>query len=109
MTPSTPQDTLNAAQRAAVEHLHGPLLVVAGAGTGKTRVIIERVLYLLDTIPELEGDNLLPITYTNNAAGAAAARPARPRSLQAPLRAGALPERLPPVLLPLPGRAGQPG
>jgi len=74
MTPSTPQDTLNAAQRAAVEHLHGPLLVVAGAGTGKTRVIIERVLYLLDTIPELEGDNLLAITYTNKAAGVMAAR-----------------------------------
>src|SRR3972149_2625109 len=74
MKPSTPPETLNTPQRAAVEHLHGPLLVMAGAGTGKTRVIIERVLYLLDTIPALEGDNLLAITYTNKAADEMAAR-----------------------------------
>jgi DNA helicase-2/ATP-dependent DNA helicase PcrA len=65
---------LNAAQRAAVEHLHGPLLVVAGAGTGKTRVIVERVLHLLRAIPELEGENLLAITYTNKTAAEMAAR-----------------------------------
>src|SRR3989338_1028375 len=77
MKPSTPPETLNTPQRAAVEHLHGPLLVMAGAGTGKTRVIIERVLYLLDTIPALEGDNLLAITYTNKAADEMAARLSR--------------------------------
>jgi len=65
---------LNPAQRAAVEHLHGPLLVVAGAGTGKTRVIVERVLHLLRTIPELDGESVLAITYTNKAAAEMAAR-----------------------------------
>ncbi|MCI0403686.1 MAG: ATP-dependent helicase [Acidobacteria bacterium] len=65
---------LNPAQRAAVEHLHGPLLVVAGAGTGKTRVIVERVLHILRTIPELDGESLLAITYTRKAATEMAAR-----------------------------------
>ena len=65
---------LNPAQRAAVEHLHGPLLVVAGAGTGKTRVIVERVLHLLRTIPELDGESILAITYTRKAAAEMAAR-----------------------------------
>ncbi|MEE9234117.1 MAG: ATP-dependent DNA helicase [Candidatus Acidoferrales bacterium] len=65
---------LNPAQRAAVEHLHGPVLVVAGAGTGKTRIIIERVLCLLETIPELGGENILAVTYTRKAAQEMAAR-----------------------------------
>ena len=65
---------LNPAQRAAVEHLHGPLLVVAGAGTGKTRVIVERVLHLLRTIPELDGESILATTYTRKAAAEMQAR-----------------------------------
>ena len=65
---------LNPAQREAVEHLHGPALVIAGAGTGKTRVITERILHLLQTIPDLDGKSILALTYTNKAAGEMAGR-----------------------------------
>src|ERR1700674_867705 len=60
---------LNPGQRAAVEHGDGPLLVVAGAGTGKTRVIIERIRNLLETNPVLAGESILGLTFTDKAAG----------------------------------------
>jgi DNA helicase-2/ATP-dependent DNA helicase PcrA len=59
----------NEAQHRAIAHGEGPLLVIAGAGTGKTRVITERVRHLLESDPNLSGENILGITFTKKAAG----------------------------------------
>src|SRR5213593_268439 len=65
---------LNEAQRRAITHGEGPLLVIAGAGTGKTRVITERIRHLLETDDSLSGENILGLTFTVKAAGEMKAR-----------------------------------
>ncbi len=67
--PETSGPQLNEAQRRAITHGDGPLLVIAGAGTGKTRVIIERIRHLLESDSSLLGENILGLTFTNKAAG----------------------------------------
>ncbi len=55
-------------QRRIVEHGDGPMVVIAGAGTGKTKVIVERVKWLLDTKEDLLPEQILVLTYNVKAA-----------------------------------------
>src|SRR5271165_1513473 len=62
--PFAPDDR----QREAIEHVHGPMLVVAGAGTGKTSVLIHRIASLVEQ-GHAQPEQVLALTYTVAAAG----------------------------------------
>ena len=79
-------DDLNPAQRAAVEALDGPVLMLAGAGTGKTKALMARVAHLIST-RRARSQDILAVTFTNKAAREMKDRLAvTPFSLPEPLR-----------------------
>ena len=67
MTTDNLLEGLNQAQQQAVQHVEGPLLIVAGPGSGKTRVIVHRVAYLMQE-RIVRDSNICVLTFTNKAA-----------------------------------------